>query len=178
MAGSHPSLPTLSFVIFLLLLATPPHSHATTSLSQWRTLFSLAHSLMTRVANLRASRGDSTGAYRARLVAQKLDRVTGLGFWKLVWSIGWDYLRNYAWQWRDVASADLSAALKDLSELLRSLDELTRLDSGVDRAAWVQRNYGTVLRASTSLFRRFLTVFRQSVRFLWISETPSVIVFF
>ncbi|KAL6190049.1 hypothetical protein ACLB2K_036450 [Fragaria x ananassa] len=35
-------------------------------------LFSLAHSLMTRVANLRASRGDHAGADRARNIAAKM----------------------------------------------------------------------------------------------------------
>ncbi|RVW19876.1 hypothetical protein CK203_110840 [Vitis vinifera] len=38
-------------------------------------LVSLGHSLMTRVANLRASRGDHSGAERARAVAATLERL-------------------------------------------------------------------------------------------------------
>ncbi|KAK9936684.1 hypothetical protein M0R45_013512 [Rubus argutus] len=77
MAKTTPS-PAILFLTFLLLitpptLPTPPHT------PQYRNLFSLAHSLMTRVANLRAARGDYSGSERARNIAAKMDRGLGLG---------------------------------------------------------------------------------------------------
>ncbi|XP_057948462.1 uncharacterized protein LOC131144093 [Malania oleifera] len=147
-------------LIFLILLVSTPSPTRSISILQWRTVFSLAHSLLTRVANLRASRGDSAGSERARLLADKLERGLGLGFWKVAWSMGSNYLRNYAW--RDVASTDLFGTVNDINALLRFLNELTQLDSDVDRAAWLQRNYRAVLRVSNSLVRRSLNTFRQS----------------
>ncbi|GLT68093.1 hypothetical protein SLA2020_403530 [Shorea laevis] len=45
-------------IILLLLLSTAPKPSHSLSYLQYKTLVSLSHSLMTRVANLRASRGD------------------------------------------------------------------------------------------------------------------------
>ncbi|XP_059664686.1 uncharacterized protein LOC132310689 isoform X1 [Cornus florida] len=151
--------PPLLLLFTLLLITTPPTSHSLL-LSQFQTLFSLAHSLMSRVANLRASRGDLAGSERARLIARKLEPGLGLGFWGAMGSMGWDYVRNYAW--RDVASSELFGAVSDMNELLRSLNGLTRMESERERAAWVGGNYKAVLRASNSLFQRLLKVFRQS----------------
>ncbi|KAF8409155.1 hypothetical protein HHK36_005228 [Tetracentron sinense] len=153
------SLPTLIFL--LLLLSTPPPAESF-SYGQWRTLFSVAHSLMKRVANLRASRGDFSGSERARRIAEKLERGLGLGFWRGMWSMGWDYMRNYAWRDMAASSREMLGAVSDLNELLRALNELTRIESGVDKAAWVRNKYQNVLRISESLFRRLLQVFGQS----------------
>ena len=153
---------TLAFLIIILLLLTGPPPSESLSYYQYRTLFSLSHSLLTRVANLRAARGDLSGANRVRVMAAKLERGMGLGFWPFMWSAGWDYVRNYAWT--DLPSSELFGVVSDSNELLRLLGELTRTDSDVDRAAWVGRNYQNVLRVSRSLLGRLFNVFRQTVR--------------
>lgn len=159
--------PQISSLLFLLLLttSTPAISAAfsfSRSYSQYKTAFSLSHSLITRVSNLRSARGDISGANRAKLIAQKLERGLGLGFWGLAWSAGWDYAKSYAW--RDLDSRELYGVVSDLNKLLGFLGELTRAESEVARAAWVARNYGDVLRVAKSALRRFVKVFGQSVR--------------
>ena len=155
------SIQSIIIVILLLLTAVPTPS-GSFSYSQYRALYSLAHSLMTGVANLRASRGDFSGSARAKAIADKLERGLSLGFWGIMWSAGWDYARNYAW--RDLPYTELYGAVSDMNELLRSLGEFTRTESEGDRSAWVGRNYQNLLRLSKSLCRRLLKVFRQSVR--------------
>lgn len=152
-------------IILLLLLSTAPKPSHSLSYLQYKTLVSLSHSLMTRVANLRASRGDISGSNRVRLIAQHLERGLGLGFWGFTWSAGWDYLKNYAW--RDLSYADLNGAVSDANKLLSSLGELTRMGSDAERAAWVGRNYQKFLGISNSLFQRLLKVFRLPVRFFF-----------
>ncbi|KAE7996329.1 hypothetical protein FH972_001060 [Carpinus fangiana] len=153
-----PSTSRVLIILFLLLSTAPKPSHSLSYLS-YRTLFSLSHSLMTRVANLRASRGDISGSHRAKLIAQRLEGGLGLGFLGFTWSAGWDYLKNYAW--RNVNYADLYGAVSDANKLLSSLGELTRLGSDAERAAWVGRNYQNFLGISNALFQRLLEVFRQ-----------------
>ncbi|XP_058095440.1 uncharacterized protein LOC131240921 isoform X2 [Magnolia sinica] len=152
-------------LLSLLLLPSPLPVEAV-RVGQWRTLLSLSHSLMQRVANARASRGDLSGADRARKIAEKLEG--GFGFWRGVWSMGWDYVRNYAWQ--DIVSdwppTEMLGAVSDMNELLRALSELTRMESDRDRGSWVLRNYQRVLGISKSLLRRFLVVFSRSVIFM------------
>ncbi|KAA8519586.1 hypothetical protein F0562_013790 [Nyssa sinensis] len=155
---SPPSRPLLLLTV-LLLLATPPPSNCL-PYTQFQTLFSLSHSLMIRVANLRASRGDLAGSDRARVMAQTLEMGQGFGFWKVMWSMGWDNLENY--EWRSLGSFEMFGAEPEMNELLRSLNELTRMKSEGERAAWVGRNYTGVLRVSKSLFQRLLKAFRQS----------------
>lgn len=152
----------MSFLLLCLLLLTPPHpTDAFLSYTQLRTLFSLSHSLSSRVATLRASRGDVDGARRARLIATKLDHGLGFMSWPTIWSMAWDYLRNYAW--RDTLSfQDAFGIAADVNELLSSLSELTRLRSDSQRAAWVARNYKNVLRVSKSMFSRLLSAFSKS----------------
>ncbi|KAF5752784.1 hypothetical protein HS088_TW01G00702 [Tripterygium wilfordii] len=123
-------------------------------------LLSLSHSLLIRVSNLRASRGDILGSRRAKLIADKLERGLGLGFWGLAWSAGWDYLKNYAW--RDWNYGDLYGVVSDLNELMGYLGDLTRTGSEVEKAAWVARNYQSVLRISKRVMNKLLKVFRQS----------------
>jgi hypothetical protein len=149
-------------IILLLLLSTAPEPSHSLSYLPYRTLVSLSHSLMTRVANLRASRGDISGSHRAKLIAQHLERGLGLGFLGFTWSVGWDYLKNYAW--RDVNYANLSGAISDAKMLLSSLGELTRMGSDAERAAWIGRNYQNLLGISNSFLQRLLKVFRQPVR--------------
>lgn len=160
MARTAASLPPTLF--FLLLLTALPPS-LSFSFSQFKTLFSLAHSLMSRVANLRASRGDFAGSQRARNIAQKLERGLGLSFWGSIWSLAWDYTKNYAW--RDLPFSELYDAVPDMNELLRTFAELSQLESDFARANWVSRNYQSVLRVSNKLLERLLKVFRKSVRF-------------
>ncbi|GFQ02727.1 hypothetical protein PHJA_002416600 [Phtheirospermum japonicum] len=154
MAAAPPSLLLLS-----LLLLSSPLSHAF-FFSNYQNLFSLSHSLISRVATLRASRGDLSGAARARTLARTLERVTGLGFYKFAWNVGWDYMKNYAW--RDTLSFQtLGGVMSDLSELSGALFELSRIQSDAERMAWVGRNYKKALRVSKSILNRLLTVFRQ-----------------
>ncbi|PON54637.1 adenine phosphoribosyltransferase [Parasponia andersonii] len=148
-------------VILLLLLDGAPTPSESLSYSQYRTLFSLSHSLLTRVANLRAARGDLSGANRARVMASKLERGMGLGLWRSMWSAGWDYVSNYAWR-RDLPYSELYGVVSDSNKLLRWLGELTRAESDAERAEWLARNYKNVLSVSRSLLRRLLGVFSQS----------------
>ncbi|KAF2305365.1 hypothetical protein GH714_004297 [Hevea brasiliensis] len=131
--------------LFLFLLLTTTTSFAPSSLfssySQYKTVVSLSHSLLIRVSNLRAARGDIAGANRAKLIAQKLEKGLGSGFWGLAWSVGWDYAKNYAWR-RDYT--ELYGIVSDLNELARFLDQLTRAESQVERVSWVARNYSDV----------------------------------
>ncbi|KGN65588.1 uncharacterized protein LOC101205837 [Cucumis sativus] len=166
MARTAASLPPTLF--FLLLLTALPPS-LSFSFSQFKTLFSLAHSLMSRVANLRASRGDFAGSQRARNIAQKLERGLGLSFWGSIWSLAWDYTKNYAW--RDLPFSELYDAVPDMNELLRTFAELSQLESDFARANWVSRNYQSVLRVSNKLLERLLKVFRKSGAWREVVET-------
>ncbi|KAJ7968808.1 Adenine phosphoribosyltransferase [Quillaja saponaria] len=152
-----PSTATVLFFIILLVTASPSQS---LSYSQYRSLFSLAHSLMKRVANLRAARGDIEGSERAQRMVERLERGLGLGFWGFMWSAGWDYAKNYSW--RNFSVTELYGAVSEMNELLRYFGELTRKETDVDRVAWVRRNYQKVLSICNSLFGRLLSVFRQS----------------
>ncbi|KAL6574142.1 hypothetical protein OROHE_001684 [Orobanche hederae] len=151
--------PKCLFLLSMLLLYSPLcHSFF---FSNYHTVFSLSHSLISRVATLRDARGDREGAARARVLAHNLGRWMGLGFYKFAWNMGWDYMKNYAW--RDTLSFQtLGGVLSDLNELLGALYELNRIQSDSERMAWVGRNYKNALRVSKSLFVRLLTVFRQS----------------
>ncbi|KAM4112092.1 hypothetical protein ACJW30_05G114800 [Castanea mollissima] len=154
---------SLVFILFLLLTTAPEPTRSFSlsfSFAQYRTVVSLSHSLMTRVANLRASRGDVSGSRRAHLIAEKLEPGLGLGFFGHSWSLGWDYLKNYAW--RDLNSAELYGVVSDVNELLKSVGELTRANSDAERSTWVGRNYQNVLGVSTSLFKKLLKVFTKS----------------
>ncbi|KAL6192556.1 hypothetical protein ACLB2K_033643 [Fragaria x ananassa] len=129
-------------LLTLLLLITPPPSQSL-PYSQYRTLFSLAHSLKTRVANLRASSGDHAGSEWARNIAAKMESGLGLVF---MWSAGRDYLKNCSW--RELPYAEMYGAASEMSELMRWLGELTRKESDSERSA--------------SLLHRLLRVFSQS----------------
>ncbi|KAF7849636.1 hypothetical protein BT93_L0443 [Corymbia citriodora subsp. variegata] len=157
---------SLLLLLLLLLSAAAPSPVHSLSYSQYKTLLSLAHSLATRVANLRSSRGDLAGADRARAIAQRLrpGRWLGLGpgFWRSAWSMGWDYARNYAWGWRDLEYREMYGAASDLGELLSLLGEFARAESEAERARWIGRNYGNALRVSKSVFARLLRVFSKS----------------
>ncbi|OVA14302.1 hypothetical protein BVC80_9021g29 [Macleaya cordata] len=159
-----PSFPTIQFdssriVLLLILLLSTSLPAECVSLGQIRTLISLSNSLMNRVANLRAERGDYSGSERARRIAEKLKG--GLGLWGGMWSMSWDYVRNYAW--RDMGSSiEMFRAISDMKEVLRDLNELTRLKSDQERAVWVVRNYQKLFGISKSVLWKLLQVFRQS----------------
>ncbi|KAM1685243.1 hypothetical protein TB1_035903 [Malus domestica] len=158
MAKTTPSHPTLLFLTLLRLTTAQPSQSFSYSL--YPTLFSLAHSLMTRVANLREARGDVSGSQRARAVSSKLERGLGMGVWGFMWSAGWDDLRNYAR--RDFPYSEVDGAVADANELLRWLGDLTQRQSDSDRAVWVAQNYQTILKVSNSLLRRLLKVLYHS----------------
>ena len=152
MAGNASSSLTLVFLIILIAAPTPSGLFFPTP-----SLVSLGHSLMTRVANLRASRGDHSGAERARAVAATLERLE-LALGGMMWSTGWDYFRSYPW-------GEMKGAVPEMKELLRWMTELSRTESGAERAAWVVRNYQSVLTVSNSMLGKLLQEFRQSVSF-------------
>lgn len=151
--------PPLILFISLLLLSTK-QSHSL-FFYNYRILVSLSHSLASRVATLRAARGDVDGAARARNLAQNIERGMGLGFYKLVLNMGWDILKNLAWS-DTMSFGTLAAVLPDLKELLAAVGDFNRINSDAGRVAWIGRNYGNVLRVSKSLFTRLLKVFGQS----------------
>ncbi|KAI5571027.1 hypothetical protein BDE02_11G066600 [Populus trichocarpa] len=161
MAKTKPQLSTtlLLFLLLTITITTTAFSFSR-SYSQYKTLFSLSRYLLTRVSNLRASRGDISGSNRAKLIAQKLDRGLGFGFWGLSWSVGWDYAINYAWGHFDYR--ELYGAVMEMNELLRFLGELTRSGSEIERTTWVAGNYKNVLRVAQSVLRRLVKVFHQS----------------
>ncbi|KAJ9558129.1 hypothetical protein OSB04_012743 [Centaurea solstitialis] len=155
--------PPLLHLLTLILLTTPPMAHSLPTTS-FHSLFSLSHSLLSRVANLRAARGDVSGSIRAKSIAQKIDSHShGFSFYGTMWSVGWDYLKNYAWRDFGMGSPfEMLGAVTELNELMKGLNELTRLESEVERLAWVRRNYGNVVKVSKSLLNRLLKVFTQS----------------
>ncbi|XP_059289865.1 uncharacterized protein LOC132043374 [Lycium ferocissimum] len=148
------------FLLLLLFLVSNPlpcTCSFTFPFSNYHTLFSLSHSLFSRVANLREARGDYVGADRARSIARKLENGLGIGFWKVMWSVGWDYVRNYGWR-----DADMFGALSELNEMLRGLTEFSSVSSDRERLDWIKRNYDNLFKVSTSLFGRLRNVFGQS----------------
>lgn len=161
--------PVSVLFFFLLLLLTPSPSFALSfslSFSQYRAALYLAHSLATRVADLRASRGDFEGSARAQTIARKIQSVQGLRFGKLSWNLCWDYVRNYTWRGVTTASfADLASAISDLNEFLRSLNEMSPAESNTERAAWVSGNYNRTFTVSRLLFDKLLNRFQQGL--LW-----------
>ncbi|KAL5096989.1 hypothetical protein RYX36_001316 [Vicia faba] len=147
---------TLVF-FFLILLITPSQSLSFSSYFRFREFFSLAHSIFTAVANLRAARGDVAGADRARTIANSLEKVSGFGFLKLVWS-AW----SWSWFLKELPFKELYGAVSDINEFLRGLNELTRLESAAERAVWLTRNYQNLLTVTRSLSRKLLKAFGQS----------------
>ncbi|GLT80168.1 hypothetical protein SLA2020_516220 [Shorea laevis] len=158
-----------TFILLVLLASAIPPPVESLTYSQYKTVLSLSHSLLTRVANLRKSRGDMAGSKRAMLLAGKLERGLGLGFWGMTLTVGWDYVRNYAW--RDLDYGEIYGVASDLNELGGFLSQLTRANSDMERAAWVAQNYGNALGVSKRMFRRLLTVFQKSGPLREIVET-------
>lgn len=78
----------------------------------------------------------------------------------MAWSVGWDYMKNYAW--RDLDYREFYGAASDLSELGKFVNDLTRAKSDSERAAWVAQNYGNLLGVSKRMLRRLVSVFQKS----------------
>ncbi|XP_057428810.1 uncharacterized protein LOC130722178 [Lotus japonicus] len=146
---------TLVFFFIFFLFVTPSQSLSFSSYLRYRNLFSLSHSLLTAVANLRASRGDVAAADRARAMADSIDKMSGIGFLRFLWSA-------WSWSWKDLSLTDLYGAVSDINELLRSLNEFTRLESPAQTSAWLSRNYQKLLKVTKSLSRKLLNSFGQS----------------
>ncbi|KAL4335504.1 hypothetical protein GQ457_07G029930 [Hibiscus cannabinus] len=162
--------PRATALIFILLATTVPQTVDSISYSQYRTLISLSQSLLTRVSNLRSARGDTDGSKRARLIAEKLERWQGVGFWGAAWSVGWDYVWNYGWG-GDLDYTEIFGVASDLNQLGRMLGELTRSNSEMERASWVAGNYRNALAVSKRMFNRLLKVFKKSGVLREITET-------
>lgn len=169
--GVTPSI-FLLFIFFLLLSKPSPCSSFSFPFpfSNYHAIFSLSHSLFSRVANLREARGDYDGADRARSIARKLENGMGIGFWKVMWNVGWDYARNYAR--RDATSFEMFGAFSEMNEILRGLSDFSSISSDRERVSWINRNYENLFRVSKSLFGKFRKVFRQPVSsyllYLWL----------
>ncbi|KAJ0971451.1 hypothetical protein J5N97_019410 [Dioscorea zingiberensis] len=156
MATAH--RPILLFLLLLLLLSPGPELASGLGLGQLGTLLSLSHSLMTRVANARAARGDLPGAARAHAIAANL-RFLG-GGWTSIWSAGWDFARNYAWRYGGgFSDAGFS---RSATELLAAIYEFSQLDSATDRGQWVLRHYPALLTSSKSLIASLLQALNRS----------------
>ncbi|KAK9132332.1 hypothetical protein Scep_011860 [Stephania cephalantha] len=116
-----------SALTLVLLLIIIPTSSSLPYYYQLRTLTSLSTSLMHRVANARAARGDAQGAQRARRIAEAMES----GVWSVLRRVGWDYVWNYAWGDGVGDLSEFGGVVADVAELLRLLNELTQ--SGSDR---------------------------------------------
>ncbi|KAL3576329.1 hypothetical protein D5086_021612 [Populus alba] len=92
----------------------------------------------------------SLGSNRAKLIAQKLERGLGFGFWGLSWSVGWDYAINYAW--RDFDYRNCTVLLREMNELLRFLGELTRSGSKLSEPLGLPGITKNVLRVAQSCY--------------------------
>ncbi|XP_010481546.1 PREDICTED: uncharacterized protein LOC104760342 [Camelina sativa] len=177
MAGiiSPPATIKLFSVLFLILTVSSPSSifvNAFTfpfSFTQYKTLISTSRSLLLRVANLRASRGDILGSSRVRAMAEEIDRGLGLGCLSRAWSVGWDYMWNYAWRKGGIDYSEMYDAIGDLNELMGMVTEFNRAESNAGKASAVARSYGKALRVSKKLLNRLLRIFGKSgaLRELW-----------
>ncbi|KAK4857659.1 hypothetical protein QYF36_004206 [Acer negundo] len=170
MAKMRPPCATL-LILILVISSAPQRSQS--SFNQYSTLLSLSDSLLRRVANLRAERGDISGSNRVKLISQKLERGLELGFFELAWSVGslgWDYMRNHEWR----EQPELYDAVSDLNELMGCLSELVRVDSEMGRATGIHQNYGNILGVSKRLFARLLKVFTQSEALREVVETVEI----
>uniref|UniRef100_A0ACD5W162 Uncharacterized protein n=3 Tax=Avena sativa TaxID=4498 RepID=A0ACD5W162_AVESA len=151
---SHPHLPLIAIVL-LLLFSPPPRTYALrVPLREVASPLSLSHSLLTRVAVARADRGDAASAARARRIASHLSLLSSGG----AWALGWDYLRHYAFS--SAAGCGLSCATA-AARLLAAAAEASRLNSPVDAAQWLRRNYGDLRAAATKLLSGLLAAFSQ-----------------
>ncbi|KAI0496975.1 hypothetical protein KFK09_023301 [Dendrobium nobile] len=142
---------SIPFIVLLLLL----HHAECLRLGQWGTLISLSHSLMNRVANARAARGDQAAADRARKIADKMHSLGGV---RGIWSAGSDFAWNYAFR-GGIPSAE---AYRSASEIMALLAEFYRLESAEERAGWMLRKYSHLFDRSKSLFQALLRSFSRS----------------
>ncbi|KAL4204858.1 hypothetical protein AMTRI_Chr01g111820 [Amborella trichopoda] len=148
----------LLFLLFPVIF--PVSGLGFAGIRQFQTLVSLSSSLMTRVANARASRGDIDGSARARRMAEMLNGR--MGFSGGVWSMAWDYAQNYAWRGGDFRPSDLFEAAKEMEEITRAFSQVSGTGTQLDKPVWVSRNYERILGAFKSFFKRLLLRFTRS----------------
>lgn len=86
-----------------------------------------------------------------------------MGFWRMTWNVGLDYVTNYAW--RDFDRRDFYGVVSELTDLAWYLADVARLNSEREKTAWLQKNYGKVLKVVKSVLGKFLSVFQQSVNY-------------
>ncbi|KAJ3695120.1 hypothetical protein LUZ60_000497 [Juncus effusus] len=146
----------LTSLFFLFLLSAPPPTTALPSLRQWRTLTSLSNSLLTRVANARAARGDVSGAARLRRLADHLRLLGGgeRGSSGLL-SLSWDYFWNYY-------SVSMELPFGDISRLVRKISEASRARSGEELSRWIFSNYDEIRVLGLKIIKTLLTNFSKS----------------
>ncbi|KAE9594553.1 hypothetical protein Lalb_Chr18g0055011 [Lupinus albus] len=156
------------FIFFFLIISTisPSHSFSFSSYFLYQNLFSLSHTLLISVSNLRASRGDVAGAARAKAIADKLEDGPGFGFWKILWSV--------IWNWKDFSVMELYDIVSDMNELVKNLNELNRLKSVAEKSMWVTRNYEEVLDLFKSLSHKLLKAFGNSEVVREVVETVQI----
>jgi len=135
-------------------------STASAAFQGWRKVSSLLQSIMSRVAALRASRGDFTGAQRATTIAEGLH--SSVRWWRTLGSVGWDYIVNYAWRESFSRPSHYAQVLFHFNEILSAFDELMQARSETEKVQWISQNYQRVLRISKSLLQKLLAIFSQS----------------
>ncbi|GLJ17121.1 hypothetical protein SUGI_0296270 [Cryptomeria japonica] len=158
----------LAIFLILLLMASPTatastytyFSAASTAFKSLRTVSSLLHSLMTRVASLRTSRGDYTGAQRARSIAAGFEN--SVKWWRIAGSMGWDYIAHYAWKESLSRPSDYLQIMSSFNELLSAYGELMQVRSEVEKVRWISQNYQRVMRTCKLLLKKLLGIFSQS----------------
>lgn len=151
--------PHLLLPLLFVLILTPSAPRARALLvTQWSSLLSLSHSLLSRVANARAARGDVAGAARARAIA---DRLSLLGVGRGAWSLGRDFLWNYAFR----GGGGGAEASRTASRVLAALSEASRIKSTAEMRRWVLRNYPDLVALSDSFIQTLLRTFSRSVSF-------------
>lgn len=148
----------VSLLLLLVLLLPASRVSEGLPLGQWRRLVSLSQSLLSRVSNARAARGDLAGADRARRIADKIRLLGGAGGG--IWSLGWDFAWNYAWRGVGIPTAEVFRAA---ARLIEALEEASRIESGAERARWALRNYRELVGLSDPLFKSLLRTFSRSV---------------
>ena len=149
------------FVFFLLLcpaVAPPWYGRV----GRWRDVISLCRSLLLKVARARSERGDTGGAATVRALADKLGFLGGgTSAAGGLWSLFWDYLRNYAWrEGGGLGSFESTAEIYVAAgEMISSIRQYGQLRSDAERAQWVARNYSKMVSAARTIFRRLSATF-------------------
>jgi len=126
-------------------------------ISSLRSISLALQSLFDRVSAQRLSRGDHSGAERARNIASTLGN--GLQWWSGLGSLSWDYVTNYFFSQTASRGMGISEAMNHLSDLSSIVGEVTQLRSDGERLQWISNNYTRVFGVAKTVLRNLLSVF-------------------